>query len=134
MRNDGTYATSLFIPPLANINCKILLVGNDLFTVALLNNINSVITALGGTVGTYAGTTGIYVNCFGIDYTSISATSYGANSSGGYDSTYDVILYWDNSEPGVDTDTVLNKWYSSNKGVILATFANTTAKPIFVSK
>ena len=135
LRNDGTYASSLYIPPLFNINCKILLVGNDTYRVALLNNINSVITSLGGIIGTYAGTTGIYVNYFGLDGAiDINTISYGANSSGGYDATYDVILYWDNLEPGVNNATVLNTWYSSNKGVIIATFANTTSKPVVVSK
>ena len=115
---------------LSGINAKILMIANDSFTPSImLSNINTVITALGGTIGTYSGTTGIYVNIIALGSTDISVGL--TTGSGGYDSNYDCILYWDNNNPASDTVSVLNTWYNSGKGVILSTFADTNAIATF---
>ena len=84
---------------------------------------NTVINALGGTIGSYSGPTGIYVNYVALGSADIS--SYLGSGSGGYDSTYDAICFWDYSSVAAsDTANVLNTWYNNNKGVVLGIYAD----------
>ena len=61
-------------------------------TTASSTNINNIITTLGGTIGTYSSTTGIYVNIVNLQTSDLS--TFG---NGGFDTSYDSILYWNNS-------------------------------------
>ena len=67
--DDGQFRNTLLVPTpptytgsLTGVNAKLLLVTytNDT-NLSPFNNINTVITSLGGTLGTYSGTTGIYI-------------------------------------------------------------------------
>ena len=93
---------------------------------------NSIITALGGTVGTYTGSTGIYVNYVGVSSDDATTSAYGgssptsttntigANSVNGYDSTYDAIIYGTNSTPpNTNINTAFSSYYYNNKGVVM---------------
>ena len=84
---------------------------------------NTVITALGGTLGSYGGSTGIYVNYVPLNSSDISSNL--GSGSGGYDSNYDAICFWDYSSIAAsDTATVLNTWYTNNKEVVLGLYAD----------
>ena len=105
---------------LAGINAKILLIYTYFFTLTDISKAyDSQITSLGGTIGTYSGSNGIYINNVGIETNSINTVI-----TGGYDSNYDAIFYFsDICEPSSDTKNILDYWYNQGKGVVLASYA-----------
>ena len=99
--DDGVFRSSAIIPgpitytgSLAGVNAKLLLVTytNNL-NVSPVNRLNSVITALGGTLGSYSGATGIYIKYIEIPNGVSLSTALGTGT-GGYDSNYDAVLAW----------------------------------------
>ena len=109
-----------------------MIIANDIANSLIVSNINTLITTLGGTVGTYAGSTGIYVNYVPLLATSLATLTTGTS---GYDDTYDAVLYWNGLTytPLSDTAGILNTYYNNNRGVVLGTFADTTNTPVNLS-
>ena len=143
LRNDGTYANSLvllgpqpYTGSLAGVNAKLLILaatGSSVSTAlpVLQTNINNLIQTLGGTIGTYSSTTGIYFNCYNLGSNNDIKT-FGTN---GYDSTYDMVLHYNNGFIGTTNDTsVLDTWYNNNKGVVLCMYDVSTNYPVNITK
>ena len=123
--SDGNFRLKQ-LPFCTGIQCKLLIIYNDMQNDLIQSNINNLILSLGGDINLCK------VNCVCLNDGDIS--SFGTN---GYDSSYDAILYWDNYLPLSDTVNILNTWHTNGKGVVLAQLAdsgnNTVNNNLFVN-
>ena len=93
---------------LNNIICKILIVANTTSTLTTLKtNLDKLVSSLNGS------SKSIIINVF----------NYSSNTDIlSYDSSYDVILFWNELTIGTNTISILNQYYNAGKGVILGIY------------